>query len=298
MKATFTDRRRSAFTLVELLVVVGLMGMLATVSIAGYNAATRGMADRGAVQSAVSMLRTARQTCRMDRVPVKVMFFNQLLGGDSANADDDSAKIYQGTAIAIKQTGRITMNPSAVNMLVDEFADWKQSYTVQGSAGSSGQSGMRFFRMSKDNETADIDGCSTLVQPFVKELNLDDYMIQAGVKIDDWCARHQRGGNNSVYGFVAASGGYDNWKVGDAYGMEIARVDLPKGYIFGKSAPSDGSRFYAASVAAVTFNLENRDVPMSQDVPVSVMRPDANGDYKPRTVATITKSMLDDTFGN
>ena len=43
--------RRAAFTLVELLVVIGIMAVLATISVAGYSAASRGMADRGVARA-------------------------------------------------------------------------------------------------------------------------------------------------------------------------------------------------------------------------------------------------------
>ena len=78
--------RRAAFTLVELLVVIGLMAVLATISVAGYSAASRGMADRGVIQTTVSILRVAQQTCQIDRVPTKVMFFNQKLDNSGADA--------------------------------------------------------------------------------------------------------------------------------------------------------------------------------------------------------------------
>ena len=125
---------RAAFTLVELLVVIGIMAVLATISVAGYSAASRGMADRGVIQSTVSILRIAQQTCEIDRVPTKVLFFNQRLNDGS---NEDGSTLYQGTAIAIKQAGRITISPSqADNLLIDEFADWNQSYPMKGSENS------------------------------------------------------------------------------------------------------------------------------------------------------------------
>ena len=181
-----TAKGRSAFTLIELLVVIGLMAVLATFSVAGYSAASRGMADRGVVQSTVSLLRVAQQTCEIDRVPTKVLYFNQRLP-DSANQGE--ATIYQGTAIAIKQAGRITIAPgNAGNLLVDEFADWNQSYP-QRTKHSDKAPGMRLFRMKSEDTSRDIDGCSVLVQPFVENYDLDDYMIESGAKIKDWCAR-------------------------------------------------------------------------------------------------------------
>ena len=110
-------RGRGAFTLVELLVVIGIMAVLATISVAGYTAATRGMADRGVIQSTVSILRIAQQTCEIDRVPTKVFFFNRRLSDGSS---EDDATLYQGTAIAVKQAGRITIAPRAVGgLLID-----------------------------------------------------------------------------------------------------------------------------------------------------------------------------------
>lgn len=290
MNTTSIDRRRSAFTLVELLVVIGLMAVLATVSVAGYSAANRGMADRGAIQSTVSTLRVAQQTCMIDRVPTKVLFFNQLL---SSGGGTTSATLYQGTAIAIKQAGRITMDPGkGVGMLVDEFADWNQSYPTSGSSGSAG---MRLFRMTQSDESKDIDGCSTIVNPYVTTKKiLDDYMIQSGSGIRDWCEDHAPG-NAVMWGFEVTSGSAGDWKAGDPYGVEIARIDLPKGYIFG-STPPTGNKLRAASVAAVTFDPEDSEPSMSASVPISLMRAAVGGTFSAKPVGTITATMLKDTF--
>ena len=117
---------QAAFTLIELLVVIGLVAVLATISVAGYSAASRGMTDRGVVQSTASALRVVQQMCQIDRVPTKVLFCNQRLT-DSSNKDDDT--LCQGTIIGVKQVGRITI-PSET-LLIDEFADWHQSYSRQ-----------------------------------------------------------------------------------------------------------------------------------------------------------------------
>lgn len=301
---------RAAFTLVELLVVIGIMAVLATISVAGYTAATRGMADRGVIQSTVSILRVAQQTCEIDRVPTKVFFFNRRLS-DGSNEDD--ATLYQGTAIAIKQAGRITIAPRAVNgLLIDEFADWHQSYPMQGSGNAPG---MRLFRMKDSDESKDIKDCSVMVQPFVTRYQLDDYMIQAGVTIREWCRDHHRqavhnqpqsaassyvdNGNDFVWGFAAStssSGGSlstDSWEAGDPYGVEIARIDLPKGYIFGKTAPSSDT-LESASVKAVNFDPEEFEPkPTPGSVPVSAMRP-SGSTYSPKLIGTVDASMLDD----
>lgn len=292
MNATRTDCRKSAFTLIELLVVVGLMAMLATVSVAGYSAATRGMADRGAVQAAISTLRVAQQTCLMDRVPTKVLFFNRLL---SKSSDTSSATLYQGTAIAIKQAGRISIAPqgSGVGMLVDEFADWNLSYPT---SGRSGNSGMRIFRMKSDDKEKDIDGYSSVVNPYVTEKDIvNDYMIQSGMGIREWCENHAPG-NAIMWGLEILSGlSLDAWSTGDPYGVEIARIDLPRGYIFGSSPPTD-SKLTPASPPAVTFDPEDSDPSMSGSVPISLMRPDKEGQLTPNEVGTISATMLKDTI--
>ena len=298
---------RAAFTLVELLVVIGIMAVLATISVAGYSAASRGMADRGVIQSVVSVLRVAQQTCEIDRVPTKVLFFNRRIS-DASN-DDDSTR-YQGTAIAIKQAGRITISPSqADNLLIDEFADWNQSYPMKGSENSPG---MRLFRMKAGDESQDIDGCSVMVRPFVKRYELREYMIQSGTEMNNWCRDHKRtasdnrpegmsasyveNGNNYVWGFEirpGSGGSATTWEVGDPYGVEIARIDLPKGYIFGSSAPS-GDRLVSASVKEVHFNPEEFEPKPSGTVPVYAMRPSSGGAYSPKHVGDVKSNMLDD----
>ena len=303
-----------AFTLVEPLVVIGIMAVLATISVTGYSAASRGMADRGVIQSTASILRVAKQTCEIDRVPTKVLFFNRRLA-DGTSRDD--AALYQGTAIAIKQAGRITIKPSQVgNLLVDEFADWNQSYPMTGSENTPG---MRFFRMTRDDDSKDIDGCSTLVKPFVKHHELQEFMIQSDTEMSTWCSRHDRtgsgnrpqgarssyvnNGNNYVWGFEASSSGsggelsVSSWNVGDPYGVEIARIDLPKGYIFGSSAPSD-DKLSAATIKEVFFKPEEFEPkPNPGTVPIYAMRPSGRV-FTPKHVGDVKPNMLDDDTSN
>ena len=278
--------RRAAFTLVELLVVIGLMAVLATISVAGYSAASRGMADRGVIQTTVSILRVAQQTCQIDRVPTKVMFFNQRLFDDN---DPDTPPLFQGTAIAIKQAGRISL-PVMNKLLIDEFADWNQSYPKSGSASSPD---MRIFQMKSGGGGGGINDCSTLVRPYVSSYELhDDFMIQAGVTFEQWCVAHGHTDNDKVWGFLM-KGGKQEWDVGDAYGVEIARIDLPKGYIFGTSAPS-GNGLKDASDAEVHFEASGASAAGGVSVSVSGVRPAKNGKYRVDLVGKVTGNMLED----
>ena len=68
---------KAAFTLVELMVVIGLMALLGTFSVTGYFAAVRGMSDRAALDDTRSLIRLAMQTCLIDQTPTAVLFYNR-----------------------------------------------------------------------------------------------------------------------------------------------------------------------------------------------------------------------------
>ena len=303
---------RAAFTLVELLVVIGIMAVLATISIAGYNAASRGMADRGVIQTTTSILQIAKQTCEMDRVPTMVLFYNRKFSSGSSKED---ATLYQGTAIAIKQMGRITLTHGT--MVIDEFADWQQSYPMleEDDLNRNDSPGMLLFRMAYGDKDKDADKFSMKVKPFVTYHELTDYMIQSDMTIDDWCKFHNRlagnnhppgasssyvdNGNNFVWGFKESK---DNagmgikaadWKIGDPYGIEIARIDLPKGYIFGGQPPKEEILEAAKSAKPIYFDPSKLEPTPSRDVSVYAMRR-LGSTYTPKLVDKVTSSMLKD----
>ena len=210
------------FTLVELLVTMGLMALLATVSIGGYYGAVRGMTERGAKQDVVSFLRLARQRALVDQVPTAVIFMNRRLSTE--NLDLGESALIVGEAIAIRRVGRIThINGS---YLSDEFGDLDKTYPTN-SASSSGQTAdMRLYRMQDQN---------------VRYSTVRDRVVRTRLSTEilfgmDISGNYQTN-NVSVWAFEKTGGGSASWKVGDAYGTEIASIRLPHGYVFGSSIP-------------------------------------------------------------
>ena len=219
MRRNFSIR---GFTLVELLVTMGLMALLATVSIGGYYGAVRGMTERGAKQDVVSFLRLARQRALVDQVPTAVIFMNRRLSTE--NLDLGESALIVGEAIAIRRVGRITHING--NYLSDEFGDLEKTYPTN-SASSSGQTAdMRLYRMQDQN---------------VRYSTVRDRVVRSKLSTEilfgmDISGNYQTN-NVSVWAFEKTGSGSASWKVGDAYGTEIASIRLPHGYVFGSTIP-------------------------------------------------------------
>ena len=281
---------RAAFTLVELLVVIGLMAMLGTISVGGYFAAVRGMTDRGAKQDTVSLIRLAMQTALIDQKPTAVLFYNRRTqDADTTSGEDTGAEIV-GMAVAIKTAGRISLIED--NILVDEFADWNQSYPM--SSDSSSDVGMRFYNMTDLNRLEQgIEACSSLMNPWVSPVrdNLnEEWMAAAGTKLGVWCSTFKKdgsqnqdfsgtafpNGNNQRWGFQFKEQGQVSWKVGDAYGVEVASFQLPKGYIFGDHAPNSTRIEPVKSLffnPAEVSNVNRYEFKLNTTVKISAYRP-------------------------
>lgn len=223
-------RGTRGFTLVELLVSIGLMALLATLSTTGYYAASRGMADRGAVTDVRSVIRSAMQRALVDQVPTAVLFYNQRLRA----GEDDETEVVFGTAVAVRTAGRISRVING-ELLCDEFADLQQTYsTNRTTSSSSADAGMRLYRMASVNQG--YNDSRTLVESSVSRTSdLTDSLVATVSNLTDiayWGFKvHARNSG------PAASA----WSMGDAYGMEIASVQLPHGYIFGGSKPPNSS---------------------------------------------------------
>lgn len=294
-----------AFTLVELMVVIGLMALLGTISVTGYFAAVRGMSDRAAVDDTRSLIRQAQQVCLIDQTPTAVLFYNRQTAAQSDSVSTEDAKATSaGTAVAVKMVGRISYVKN--NILVDEFADWNQSYPAVRSAAAN-DAGIRFYRMTdlKNSISKGIDGVSSIVSTSVEPVDMgNEYMIASGLQLREFCSDFKKkgsenmdfsgtayeNGNNERWGHRIQDQNGIKWKIGDAYGVEIGTLNLPKGYIYGSQPPNS---MKIQSIPSLMFAPSdansNGELPLNQTPTISAWR-----STRFRTIGSLSASDLKD----
>jgi len=278
---------KRGFTLLELLVVIGIMGLLGTVSIGGYRAITRGMEERGAVDNASQFIHAAFQRALIDRQPVAVYFWNETIKGETA---DDNA-IVVGKAVAVRYAGRLSR--VANDMLYDEFADLNLTYDV------------------KDETSSGNNDLGMYLYPITTGTSFERSRVSAGVYEDlnqEWLADEATSGtsgmptppgNNEIlmYGFKRL-GGYSDWHAGDAYGFEFQNLTLPHNYIFGKSFETTMQNpVSASSQKKMLFGFgkggyDNRSTNLNGDdgtIEVCALRPNSAGVLAAVAVGTTKK---------
>lgn len=220
----FKAMTTKGFTLLELLVVVGIMGLLGTVSIGGYRAITRGMEERGAVQNASQFMHAALQRAMIDRQPTAVYMWNETLRSRS----DDEGEIVVGKAVAVRRAGRISRVNG--NELQDEFADLNLTYGVAESQEKSSKMYLYKFRQNGIERSRVYD---TVRNGRVSEMYLLDPPDGSQEGNAGNLPAPGDGGVLAVYGFVCEAAG--SWRAGDPYGFEFMSLELPKNYIFGNN---------------------------------------------------------------
>ena len=220
---------KRAFTLVELLVVVGIMATMATISIGGYFAVVRGMADRGALAAATSILSLAQDRARIDLSPTVVYFYNELV--QSKDESKGTELVAAGVAVAVRRAGRLTRVTG--NYLGDEFADLDVTYGVSAGSGSLRGDTFRLYKFSFSG----MEYSSVYSEVVEDSMGNESYLVE---RPKDRGFRKVGGDNEDpteiiAYAFVK-TGGNASWQVGDAYGYEFAKIRLPDNYIFGGSS--------------------------------------------------------------
>ena len=255
---------KRAFTLVELLVVVGIMAAMATMSIGSYFAVVRGMADRGALAAATSVISLAQERARIDLAPTVVYFYNELV----QNKDESKGTelVVAGVAVAIRRAGRLTRVTG--NYLGDEFADLDITYGL--SEGSLRGDTFRLYKF-------DFSGMkySSVYSEVVEDsIDNESYLVESP---RDRGFRKANGDNedpNEIisYAFVQKDGNA-SWQVGDAYGYEFAKIRLPDNYIFGGASDVPSQSQPIKNVSTVIKCYPDSNASSLDSVRVTARRP-------------------------
>lgn len=228
---------KKGFTLLELLIVVGIMSMLGTISVNGYRSLVRGMEERSAISSASAFLRAARQRAQIDNKPICIFWWNEMLKAET----DDEPAIVVGKAIAVQQVGRISGTDG--ELLIDEFSDLNAGYEVAPD-GTNPDTRMNIRLYNISSTECDYALVSTQVAEIFYEDDRSSYLKSD--TLDRKLDGDDSSSGSSEEGIRAFAfkklGGSANFDAGDAYGMEFANITLPRGYIFGSQVPTSMSQ--------------------------------------------------------
>ena len=274
---------RKAFTLVELLVVVGIMGLLGTVSVGGYRAMQRGMADRGVMENVNSFVRAAYQRAQIDRQPTVIYFWNETIR-ESTDTDNE---IVVGKAVAVRRYGRISQVQG--QYLYDEFADLQLTYQTDDEENSSSDENTMYL-YPVDN-LSDLESSSALRRSVVSGKVFKKEMTPLYLSTENGVMEGASGDGKIVtYAFMLENAGGVTWEPGMAYGFEFARIELPHNYIFG-SAYSTTSKDPVREAGTLVFDVGYNSGSGAQggtgsrtSVSVSNLRPGQSGSLSAFTV--------------
>ena len=292
---------RRAFTLIELMVVIAIMGLMGTISIGGYRAMRRGMEERSVMQNVNQFIRAAYQRAQIDRQPVNVYFWNETV----QEATQTKPLVVVGKAVAIRRYGRITAVSGSE--LYDEFGDLNYNRLIldedtgQEASSSGSTSEAEGVYLYKVDSGTDSRPMRSIVSATTKKTVLNEPLILRG--------EPQRGGTVKTperndaklenYAFVAINMNGVNWQVGDAYGFEFADIQLPNGYMFGSSYsqsvanPVSGEQMLKFKVSVNTGSGARQGTVGSSTVQVSSLRPDSGGRLTPQKVADSANPAMD-----
>ena len=279
---------RKGFTLLELLVVVGIMGLLGTASIGAYRSITRGMEERGALQNASQFMHAAFQRAMIDRQPTAVYVWNETL--QSSTADEN--EIVVGKAVAVRRAGRITGVDG--NYLQDEFADLNLTYPVN----EGSQNGSTMFLYQLDNVQ---DGLKrsrvydSVHRSSVSEIYLLNPVGGATEQTTGSLPAPSGSGTINIYGFEIENANGVTWEVGNAYGFEFMSLELPHNFIFGNSQgdysndisnPIAGEKKLVFGGGAGGYERRSDNVQGANTIKISALRQDQSGNIKPVEIGT------------
>ena len=250
---------KRAFTLLELLVVVAIMGLLGAAATSSYSALVRGMRERSAVTTASSVLRMARERAHIDRKPTAVFCYNRLLKAPTSTENG----VVVGVMTAVRQAGRLSF-VSGKN-LCDEFADLDKTYETEEDEGKLANGGG--LRLYKFGGTSMSEMQYSIVSTRTRPYETSVYLASLN---------NGTGGTTNLtmmaYYDTQKSAHQATWRTGDSYAFEISETFLPEGIIFGNTVPS--STTADKLVSTLVFDPESSS---DKTISLSLTRPDTSG---------------------
>ena len=267
---------RSAFTLIELLMVVAIMGILGTVTVGGYRAMQRGMEERGVMENVNHFIRAAYRRAKIDRQPTAVFYWNETLREESA--DGTETIIVVGKAVAVRRAGRVSRYKDP--FIFDEFGDLDKerlivdAYDEDNDNADSGsvedENLVPIYKMTSKGSSGRALASQTTVNKTAE--NVERMLSRMeDVKIPCYAYR------------VEDKGSAGTWKPGDAYGFEFAEIQLPHNYIFG----SDYNRSTRAPVTIGTPIWFDVGDSASVNLEINSLRQSGSGEFKPEKVGKV-----------
>jgi len=267
---------KQGFTLIELLVVVGIMAFLGVAATGGYNAMQRGMAERGAVDAASSILKAAHERALVDRSPTVVFCYNRLIR--EPGKEDENA-IAVGEAVAVRRAGRVTWAQN--ELIVDEFADFDGVYeALEDESDIRERKGMRLWRFD-DREMYNMQ------YSIVADAVLDKDFAGKLRTFDGWANGDAAGNSNlpmrvyAFYNLKKSDHEPGDWKAGQGYGFEFASLQLPHDFVFDGNIPTK-----LGDVAEVkAFYFDPDDTSANEKIMIYRCVPNASGMPQKKTKA-------------
>ena len=234
---------KKAFTLLELLLVMAIMGFMGTVAVGGYRGMQRGMEERGVMQNVNEFLKSAYSRAQIDRLPVVVYLWNETVQLES---DNENLTVV-GHAVAVRSFGRLTGMQG--KYLYDEYGDLSSSAVdaeIEGGVGTGVDSaGNSTYIYKMDMSSSQMK--RSIISQMTVCLPIDEPIF--GCKPPAGDSKSNGGGMSNfvempVYCYVLSSADKSGvqWKTGDAYGFEFQELVLPHNYIFGKAYSSSANK--------------------------------------------------------
>lgn len=282
---------RKGFTMIELLTAMSIMALLGVAASNGYALLTRGIRERSSIAAASALLKSAAERAAVDRTKTIVYCYNRLLEEKEASGSGNATVV--GVMTAIVRGGRLSRVASGGKFLYDEFGDINvlypafsedENYSSDSESHNlnnlNGHSGMRLWKFAEGSGqleysvVADTVWCS----PEEKETIFEDPIGVGETNCLMSCFVNQQ-----------KSGHEPSWRAGDAYGIEIGEVQLPRGYVFGQTIPNNFEDLQMAASAFV-FDGTGSAVMPARTIDIWSTKPDGSGSPKPFKKAGVATS--------